>query len=248
VGNDADGRPIHRTKGKRSPATISRYHSALSAVLTWGIRKRRVPKSFENPCRKVARPPGGRSIVRFLSDAERTRLLAACRASKWARLYPFVLLALTTGARRGKLASLRWRDIDLERAQAYIADTKNSEPRVLPLLSAVVEELGRLFTEDQQRFKVVSAQQLVFRSRTRPDVPYHSEAVWQAALKAARVRNFWFHDLRHTCASYLAQSGASLLEIADVLGHRQLQMTQRYSHLTTKSKSALLQPVLGEIK
>ena len=186
--------------------------------------------------------------MRFLSDPERTRLLAACRASKWARLYAFVLLALTTGARRGELAPLRWRDIDLDRAQAYVSHTKNTEPRVLPLLPAVVEELGHLFAEDQERFKVAAAQQLVFRSRTRPDVPYHSEAVWQAALKAARVRNFRFHDLRHTCASYLAQSGASLLEIADVLGHRQLQMTQRYSHLTTKSKSALLQRVLGEIK
>jgi hypothetical protein len=57
VGRDVDGAPVHRSKGKRSPGTLNRYHASLAAVLTWGIRHRRVPKGFENPCRKVARAP-----------------------------------------------------------------------------------------------------------------------------------------------------------------------------------------------
>ena len=61
------------------------------------------------------------------------------------------------------------------------------------------------------------------------------------------MRDFRFHDTRHCCAS-LAQQGASLLEIADVLGHRQLKMTQRYSHLTTRTKAALINRILGEIQ
>jgi len=62
------------------------------------------------------------------------------------------------------------------------------------------------------------------------------------------VSGFRFHDLRHSCASYLAQNGASLLEIADVLGHKQLAMTKRYSHLTTATKKALVGRVLGDIR
>ena len=57
-----------------------------------------------------------------------------------------------------------------------------------------------------------------------------------------------FHTMRHSCASILAQSGATLLEIADVLGHRQLQMTKRYSHLTTTHKSAMVNRLLGDVK
>jgi integrase len=67
-------------------------------------------------------------------------------------------------------------------------------------------------------------------------------------MHAARIRNFRFHDLRHSCASMLAQSGATLLEIGDLPGHRQLQMTKRYSHLASGHKSALVNRVLGGIK
>ena len=89
---------------------------------------------------------------------------------------------------------------------------------------------------------------LVFASSIRPDIAYHSDWVWREALKQARIKNFRFHDLRHTCASYLAQNGATLLEIGDVLGHRNLSVTKRYSHLATGQKSALINRVLGEIQ
>lgn len=248
VGRDADGKPIHRAKGKRAVGTVNRYQNALAAVFSWGIRKRRVAKSFENPCRKVERLPENPGVVRFLSDDERTRLLEACKASKWPALYTLVLLAVTTGARRGELLSLRWRDVDLERAQAYVASSKNGEPKVLPLVAAVIEDLRRLHATDLERFKIGTPEQLIFHSSVRPNIPYHFQFVWDEALRGARVTKFRFHDLRHTCASYLAQQGATLLEIADVLGHRQLQMTKRYSHLTTQSKAALVNRLLGDIR
>ncbi len=67
-------------------------------------------------------------------------------------------------------------------------------------------------------------------------------------MAAAGVKKFRFHDLRHSCASMLAQNGATLLEIGDLLGHRQLQMTKRYSHLATSHKAALVNRVLGAIR
>jgi site-specific recombinase XerD len=71
--------------------------------------------------------------------------------------------------------------------------------------------------------------------------------MWTKALKEARIKKFRLHDLRHTCASYLAQNGATLLEIGDVLGQRQVSVTKRYSHLTTGHKTALVSRVLGNI-
>jgi integrase len=62
--------------------------------------------------------------------------------------------------------------------------------------------------------------------------PYSINEAWKYAVKRAKLVNFRFHDLRHSCASYLAMNGASLLEIGDVLGHKTLAMVKRYSHLT----------------
>lgn len=249
AGQDADGRTIYRRRADRkSPATVNRYHVALSAVFTWAMRKRRVAKSFENPCRKIERQKEAPGVVRFLADDERARLFEAARAAAWPRLYLLVLLAVTTGARRGELTALRWVHVDFERAEAHVQTSKNGEPKVLPLVPAVLDELRRFQTEDAARFRIGVQNQLVFHSRVRPDIAYNFEPHWREALQGARVRHFRFHDLRHTCASYLAQSGASLLEIADVLGHRQLAMTKRYSHLTTGTKKALTMRVLGGLK
>jgi len=63
----------------------------------------------------------------------------------------------------------------------------------------------------------------------------------------AKLNDFRFHDLRHTTASYLAQNGATLLEIADVLGHKQIEVTRRYTHLCIEHKSALINKVMGSI-
>jgi integrase len=89
---------------------------------------------------------------------------------------------------------------------------------------------------------------LIFPSARYPDQPFAFEVQWANVLNQTRIRSFRFHDLRHSCASMLAASGATLLEIADVLGHRQLAMTKRYAHLTTQHKAALVNRVLGGIR
>ncbi len=252
-GRDADGQPIYKRRRaagstqRRSPATVNRYHASLAAVFTWAIKRRLVPRGFENPCRKVERQRENSGVVRFLDADELQRLLAACKAARWPRLYALVLLAITTGARRGELERLTWGDIDLERAVAYVRESKNGEPKTLPLTPGAVQALSIHRERDAKRYARTLEAQLVFASRVKPDVPYNFEQHWRTALKAAQIRRFRFHDCRHTCASYLAQEGASLLEIADVMGHRQLAMVKRYAHLTVKSKAALVNRVLGEI-
>ncbi len=119
--------------------------------------------------------------------------------------------------------------------------TKNGDRRCLPLTPAVIEELRKHLTTP-------TSTALVFASRRRQNEPYGHVTSWHRALKDAGVRNFRFHDLRHSCASYLAQSGASLLEVANVLGHRSLSVSKRYAHLSTKTKANLINKVLGNIK
>ena len=239
AGKDADGRRVYRSKRKPiAPATLNRYSASLSAVITWAIKRRIAPKGYVHPCRSVERRPEHNERTRFLSDDEVQRLLEACRASAWPRLYALVLMAVTTGARRGELLGLRWRDLDLDRGEAAVSVTKNGDPRVLPLVPAVVTELRRL---------EAGASSLVFPATRSPARPFTIEPRFKEALRAAGLRGVTFHTLRHSCASLLARNGATLLEIADLLGHRQLQVTKRYSHLATGHKAALVQRVMAGV-
>lgn len=235
-GKDADNNPIFKRKsGKRAPATLNRYLISLAALFTWARKNRVLPRNHESPTRYVDKYSEGRGRVRYLSDDERSRLLAACRESAWPRLYMLVLMAITTGARRGELLGLQWKDVDLDRGEAILHDTKNGDRRVLVLIDQVINELSQFAPTDAHK-----SQALVFRSRLRPSQPYASAKVFNEAVAAAGIKNFRFHDCRHCTASYMAQHGASLLEIADTLGHRQLRMVQRYAHLNTDSRRRLI--------
>jgi len=237
AGLDAAGMKIFKAKrNPLRPATVNRVAAALSAVISWSIKRRVAPRGFVNPVSRLERASENNEIVRFLDNDERAALLAECKKSSWDRLYLLVLLGLTSGGRRGELEGLRWSDIDLDRGEASVARSKNGDRKTLILVPAVLEELARFRGADSA---------LVFASKRRPDTAYNSEAAWQAAMKRAGVKRFRFHDLRHSCASALAQSGATLLEIADVLGHRNLSVTKRYSHLTSAHKGALIRRVLG---
>lgn len=240
AGLDADGRPIY--KAKRKPltgSTVNRYISAIAALFTFAIRRRIAPKAFDHPARRLERPAETPQKTRFLSDDERVRLLEACKASKWPRLYLLTLMALTTGARKGELMALRWAEVDMDRRIAHIGRSKNGMPKALPLVPAVLEQM--------QRFRGAPGA-LVFPSRLSPDKPMCFEARWAEALRQAGVRNFRWHDLRHSAASMLAMNGASLVEIADLLGHKQITMTQRYAHVAIAHRAALVERVMGGVR
>ncbi|SOY56729.1 tyrosine-type recombinase/integrase [Cupriavidus taiwanensis] len=241
MGRDDAGHNLYRDMGLPAPASINRAKAALSAVFTWAQQKRLMPKGWQNPCRAVPARTADNARTRFLNPAERKRLLAVAKVSTWNRLYLLVLMALTTGARKGELLSLRYRDLDLEAGTAHLHRTKNGDERVLPLPPAVVAEIRRLG-------KAPHPEALLFHRIGHWDKPFTIDKAWKTALQAARIEDFRFHDLRHSCASQLAQNGGSLLEIADVLGHRTLDVTKRYSHLCVDHKAKLIHRVMGEIE
>ncbi len=70
---------------------------------------------------------------------------------------------------------------------------------------------------------------------------------WISALKQAGIKDFRFHDLRHSAASYMAMSGSSLVEIGILLGHKHLEVSRRYSHLTQKHISKVVERMNEEI-
>jgi integrase len=147
------------------------------------------------------------------------------------------LLALTTGARQGELLALRWEDIDFNKRTATLQETKNSETRLLTLPTPSITEL--------MKFRATKG--LVFPGKNDSN-SYNFRKPWRKALAEAKVTNFRFHDLRHSAASYLVMSGATLHQTAEVLGHKSIETTRRcYAHLSTEHKKELTDRVLGTL-
>ena len=242
-GLDHQGRAIFKPKARatKTPATVNRYMAAISSVFTWAIEERLVPRDWTNPCLRIKQLPGERERLRFLDADERQRLFAACKESSYRPLYALVLGAMLTGARKGELMGLRRCDVVLEAGLARLGRTKNGDRRTLVLLPQVVEA-WRPFVPDSSRERYVFGS-----SRRAQRAPASIDSVWCTAIARAGIRDFRFHDLRHCCASYLAQAGKPLNVIAEVLGHRKLDMTRRYAHLTIHSKAEAMQDALGTI-
>ena len=211
----------------RAGATVNRYlahlsHACTTAEREWGWLD-------SNPVRKVRRLPESAGRVRYLSDDERVALLQVTSEIEHPYLHCVVLIAITTGARKSEILGLNWKDIDLARGNAVLLKTKNKERRALTLVPAVVDELRKL-----KKVRVLGVDRVFIHPSTGKQAISNFEATWTAARKKAELTDFRFHDLRHTAASYMVMSGATISEIAAVLGHKTLQMVKRYSHLSDK--------------
>ena len=214
-----------------TPATQVRYLAALSHALSIAVRE--WGWLDDNPARKVRRPKEPRGRVRFLSEEERTALLAVCKRSRNPLLYPLVVLAVATGARLGELLGLRWSDVDLARGVARLTHTKNGELRTLHLAGHALAVLRELAAGQRIESHFVFPSE---HGRT----PASLRKPWERALSEAGVTDFRFHDLRHTAASYLAMTGATPTDIAAVLGHKTLAMVKRYTHLSESHVSQVV--------
>jgi len=230
-------------KGKlRSATTVVRYLASLSH--TFAIAVKDWEWIQENPVMKISKPKISNERTRFLNDDEKEKFIQACQESESKGLYPIVILALSTGMRRGEIMNLKWSDVDLVKGAILLQVTKNGERRYIPLLGMALDLL-------HTRYINQAKDALVFPSPLSQSKPLDIRSAWNTALRNAGISNFRFHDLRHTAASYLAMNQASLLEIGTLLGHKTVQMTKRYAHLSNThiySTAATLNAKLFENK
>jgi len=230
--NTRDGR-------RRSPATVVRYLAALSHAFTIAVNEWQWLE--DSPTRKVKKPTESRGRVRFLDDDERARLLTACKESENEMLYMCVVIALSTGMRQMELMNLTWSDVSLNNRCIILHETKNGERRRVPLSGHALELL-----QEHNKVRQLNTQ-LLFPSERKPNVPFRLRKPFETAKEQAEITDFHWHDLRHCTASYLAMNGASLAEIAEVLGHKTLAMVKRYAHLSDGHLSSVVESMNTKI-
>ena len=197
-----------------SAGTVIRELAYLSSVINharreWGIN---VP----NPVQMVRKPQSPQARARVLTDEEVVRLLDALeptgRRSRWTK--PAVQIALATAMRRGEILALRWEHVNLQNRTAFFPDTKNGEPRSVPLSSAAV----RLLADLPRHISGVVI----------PVKFFTLDAAFKRGLRRAGLEDVRFHDLRRTAITRLAEKLPNVIELAAVSGHKSLTVLKRY--------------------
>lgn len=215
-------------------STINREVGLLSSAINYA--RREWGWDIHNPaagCRQ--REPEGR--VRWISRAEAVALLKAAHHDSRARHLPaFIRLALHTGCRKGELLGLEWRRVDLQHGQFYLEaqHTKTARRRSVP-----INREARAALMDRARFRAkhCPASPWVFCHKDGARI-LDVKRSFPTACRRAGISDFRVHDLRHTCAAWLVTIGVPLAEVRDLLGHRSIQMTERYAHLAPENVRA----------
>ncbi|MFN0194227.1 MAG: tyrosine-type recombinase/integrase [Aestuariivirga sp.] len=226
---------------RNTPITANRVIAALSALFSWCERTGLRPK-HSNPAQGVERFEE-RSRERFLSPRELKRLgmaLARAERNKTESIYALaaVRLLIFTGCRRSEILELRWKDVSVERAMLFLAETKTGA-RPVYLSAPALSVLASVPRVSNNPFVIVGqqdGQHLVNLRKT-----------WLRLCKVARLRDVRIHDLRHSFASIGVSGGASLPMIGKLLGHAKNSTTEKYSHLAADPVRAVNEAMGNQI-
>lgn len=213
-----------------SPATVNRDLALLKATFNRALKAGKVEG---NPVKAVPLFKENNARTRCLTDEEEARLSEALPDY----LKPFLTVALNTGMRWGELARLTWADVDFYTGTLHVGESKSGEGRRIPMNRVVRETLQGVRRDQIQRARdqadgereILSP--LVFCA-PQGGVLRNFGRDWYPALRKAEIPDFRWHDTRHTAASRLVMAGVDLYTVKEILGHKTLAMTARYSHLS----------------
>ena len=207
---------------KQGPIIANRVLALLSAILgkakSWGVI------TGDNPAQGVERFPE-RSRERFLNGDELHRFFAALNEESNITARDCLWLCLLTGARRGNVQSMAWKDVDFENSTWRIPQTKSGKTLTLPLTEKAIEILAKRMDEQTHP-------SWVFPGNGKSGHIVELKTVWARILKRAEISDLRIHDLRRTSGSWQAITGSSLPVIGKSLGHTTSSATQVYSRLT----------------
>jgi integrase len=223
---------IEKWKAKRQeklkPSSVNRELALLKHIFSKAVEWKRIK---ENPIKTVKRLKGETRRIRYLLPDEVNILLSNCDGLLRGLLKSLVTMALHTGARKGELQTLKWPQIDFDLGIITLLDTKNGERRDIPMNDTARAVLKALKGKSD----------FVFPNRNGKRIDdAQIQIAFTEALRRSRIEDFHFHDLRHSFASNLVMNGAELNDVRELLGHKRMEMTLRYSHLSPKHKGKVI--------
>lgn len=230
---DITPQKIERFKVKRmsdnANATVNRYLEALSKLFNVAISNN-IAK--ENPMKQVKKLKTKNFKIRFLSKDEEVRLFEKIEAEeKYHYLKPIILCSLLTGMRRGEILNLKWSNIDFYTQHIELLETKSGKARKIPISKKLMSELIQI-KEDTEYLK----SEYVFTNPATGNKYFDIKKGFNKVLEKAEIKDFRFHDLRHTAATRMTEVGIDLAVVQEILGHSDIKTTMRYAHPVPERK------------
>ena len=217
-------------EGKKA-ATINRHLATIKHMMTKAVDWLMVEEEALKRVRKVKLLEENNRRLRYLSKEEIESLLNYCPS----HLKPLIIMALNTGMRRGEIFNLKWEQVDLKHGFVLLDVTKNGDRREIPINRTLRETLETLHQGTKEWPRRLDIPWVFYDVRS--EKPYRDlRKGFYLACKKAGIQNFKFHDCRHTFASHLVMGGVDLTSVKELLGHKTLTMTLRYSHLAPSHK------------
>ena len=227
---------VSLAKQNKKPATVNKYITILKHMLRKAVEWNMVEEAILKRLSSIKQLRLNNRRLRYLTKEEIEKLLSCCDKN----LYPIVFTALNTGMRKSEILSLKWSNVDLKNGYIYVEDSKSGESRTIPMNEKLLSLFKKMFEE-----KKPSAEYVFVNPKTGAKYQDIKKA-FASTLKKAKIHNFHFHDLRHTFASHLVMSGVDLTTVKELLGHKDIKMTLRYSHLAPEHKQKAV-AVLSQI-
>ena len=229
----------HRKIGRASPVEGNRCIETLRAAWRWADRQGLLPDGAEDPTGRVKRfREKGRE--RWLRKEELTELMAKVRMEEDPYVRIAIPLFLLTGLRKGELLGARWEDVDLERGEIRLPETKSGGAQVRLLPSQAVKLLRELPRAEGSPWVFPSPSN---RGRSRKDL----KRQWERIREGASLEDVTLHDLRRTAGSYMAQAGVPLQVIQHVLGHAHPGVTKLYARLASENEREAVETLSSEL-
>ena len=199
---------------KVKPATIYQELSLMRRM--FNVARKEWKWTKENPVADLSFSIGNKNArERWLTIEEEHFLLDKATNPLWVR--PLLITALHTGMRKGEILGLQWTDVDFTRKLIMIVKSKNGEKRSIPMSERLSEILQGIKVRD-------------ISGRVFPIANRSLRVAFDKTLIKAGIKDFRFHDLRHTFATRLVQNGVDLYKVKELLGHKTIAMTMRYAH------------------
>lgn len=209
----------------RTDATRNRYKATLGRALQLAVVDGRLERNVARMV-VIRREPPGR--VRWLTDEEEAYLAWTIHRG-WPEYLPSFYIGLHTGMRQGEQYGLEWTRVDFARGKVVITKTKTNSPREIPLSQTALDAFRELHAK-----RPASIPWVFLAARRKGERLLNPRQWFEQAVDWAGIKDFTWHDLRHTFCSRLVMAGASLKAVQELAGHKSITLTARYAHLAPR--------------
>lgn len=246
-----------KSGGMLSGTTVLHIHRFLHRVFVWAEKRGDIQ---HNPLRRIEVPKANESPARALTPDEAARILIETEGSRW---YPFFVLALATGARRGELCGLKWDAVDFERGvlairtslatdghgNVYLKSTKTGKPRAIKLAQAAIDVLRSVQVRQEKEMRVIGAayrnEGFVFADEcgNEPSLDAPTRLFADAARRLG-IKGVSLHSCRHAVATWAIAGGSDVRSVSSLLGHSVPSTTLNiYSHAFARTQDGAIEAV-----